>query len=290
MEAGKVIYKLLKDSTDVGDIAGDRIYPEIANQVDAMPLVVYTIESADPSGTKQGTSTLDVVQFDVMCMSTDYAQCMTLGTATRGALDRIGGTISGVPVQSIDFLSQAVDFDYPTDAHVLIQTYRMRLQFTGTVNTYGAIYDAPSYDIIQVGLRPDKLTGGSDMFTFSGSTPVVVPLDLEHLKSTPAMDLLSGGIVNTTLTGYYRITATVTFSADQNNVHPACHIIVETRQLNTIGGTFIHHAGDVSSVCISELTEIDSTSRIMLRVYDADNGSHATSISAVTFAVERVVQ
>lgn len=290
MEAGKVIYKLLKDSADVGNICGDRIYPEVANQVDTMPLCVYTIESADPSGTKQGTSTLDIVQFDVMCMSTDYAQCMDLGTATRGALDRIGGTINGVPVQSIDFQSQAIDFDYPTDAHVLIQTYRMRLQFTGTVNTYGAIYSAPTFDIIAVGLRENRLTGGANVFSFSGSTAVAVPFDLQHLKNTPDMDLHSSGRIDTTLTGYYRLTATVTFSASQSNVHPACYFVVETRQLNTIGATFIHHADDIASVTLTEFTEVDSTSRLWLMVYDADDSSHATTISAISFSAERVVQ
>ena len=282
MEAGKVIYKLLKDSTDVGDIAGDRIYPEIANQVDAMPLVVYTIESADPSGTKQGTSTLDVVQFDVMCMSTDYAQCMTLGTATRSALDRIGGTINGVPVQSIDFLSQAVDFDYPTDAHVLIQTYRMRLQFVGSITTVSQI---PSNTITVTDTNNDPtgavnklvfsdgtvtldgntatitnsgggtweglsyitpaayLNGGSSAVNYTNTAPRAIDFGTRVFDVSTSVQPSSTDAFRVEVTGYYRVTVNATFTSTAARITPIVEIEVDGRAVEGQGFGYIRASG-----------------------------------------------
>ena len=52
METGKAIYYLLKDSTAVGNICADRIYPEIAQQDADVPFIAYTITDTTPSGTK----------------------------------------------------------------------------------------------------------------------------------------------------------------------------------------------------------------------------------------------
>lgn len=291
MEAGKVIYKLLKDSAEVGAICGNRIYPEVARQVETTPLLVYTIESANPSGTKDGTSSLDVVQFDVLCISTDYAQCMDLGTAARGALDRIGGMINGVPVQSIDFQSQAVDFDYTTDAHVIVQTYQMRLQFTGTVNTYGAIFTAPTFDFISVGLSADKLDGGASEYTFSADTPVKVSFDDTQFKAGANMELnTSTGVITTTQNGYYRLSACVTFMSSHTNQQPTMNFRQDTTDLETIGTALIGRADQQHSVTITEFTEVTQSTDFALMVYCLQNTSSTMTISAVTFSVERVVQ
>ena len=291
MQAGKVIYKLLKDSAEVGAICGDKIYPEVAQQTETMPLLVYTIESANPSGTKSGTSSLDVVQFDVLVMSTDYSQCMDLGTAARGALDRIGGMINGVPVQSIDFQSQAVDFDYPTDAHVIVQTYQMRLQFTGTVNSYGAIYTAPTFDFISVGLSADKLDGGSTEFTFSTSTPLKVSFDDTQYKAGANMELnTSTGVITTSQSGYYRVSACVTFMSSHTNQQPTMYVMQDTTALNTLGTALINRSDIQHSLHITEFTEVTGSADFALMVYCLQNTSSTMTISAVTFSVERVVQ
>ena len=85
METGKAIYKLLKDSADVGAICADRIYPELAQQDVDVPFVVYTVTDTTPSGTKNATSKLDTARVELYCVSDDYEQSMDLGIACRTA-------------------------------------------------------------------------------------------------------------------------------------------------------------------------------------------------------------
>ena len=132
METGKAIYKLLKDSADVGAICADRIYPELAQQDADLPFIVYTVTDTTPSATKNATSKLDTARVELYCISGDYEQAMDMGIAVRSALDRQSGTLSGVEVQSIDFDTSDVQFDPDQRVYVLEQTYDVRIQRTGT--------------------------------------------------------------------------------------------------------------------------------------------------------------
>jgi hypothetical protein len=132
METGKAIYKLLKDSSDVGAICADRIYPELAQQDADLPFIVYTVTDTTPSATKNATSKLDTARVELYCISGDYEQAMDMGIAVRSALDRQSGTLSGVEVQSIDFDTSDVQFDPDQRVYVLEQTYDVRIQRTGT--------------------------------------------------------------------------------------------------------------------------------------------------------------
>ena len=96
METGKAIYKLLKDSADVGAICADRIYPELAQQDVDTPFIVYTVTDTTPSGTKNATSKLDTSRVELYCVSDDYTQAMSLGIAVRDELERQRGTIKSV--------------------------------------------------------------------------------------------------------------------------------------------------------------------------------------------------
>jgi len=132
METGKAIYKLLKDSSAVGAICADRIFPEMAQQDAVLPFIVYTVTDTTPAATKNATSKLDTARVELYCVSDDYEVGMNLGIAVRGALDRQSGTLSGVEVQSIDFDTSDVQFDPDQRVYVLEQTYDVRIQRTGT--------------------------------------------------------------------------------------------------------------------------------------------------------------
>ena len=140
METGKAIYYLLKDSSEVGAICADRIYPEIAQQDANVPFVAYTISDTTPSGTKTGSSDLDTARVELYIVSDDYAEAMNLGIAVRTALDRQGGDIgptgSTVAVQSIDFDTSDVDFDQEQGVYITEHTYNMRIQRTGQAGSH----------------------------------------------------------------------------------------------------------------------------------------------------------
>jgi len=292
MEAGKAIYYLLSNSTAVGNICDDRIYPEIAQQTADMPFIIYTIQSANPSGTKTGTSTLDEVQFEVMTFSTNYSECMDLGTAARGALDRVGGVINGVQVQSIDFKTQSVDYDYTTDAHILVQVYDMRLSFVGTAGSYNPINVIATYDAIQVGFTGQQKTGGSSEHVVSGTTAARLPWSVQDIKTSSIFTLApnAAGNVSCNGTGIYKLTACVTFNSEGNNVEPHIYFKVEGRQLETHGTAYIKGGSnnDHSTAVISQIVEITNTERVSVWAYDDANSNEGATIEHGLLLIERM--
>jgi hypothetical protein len=112
MNVGKAIYYLLSNATDVTDICGTRIFPEVAEQESATPLVVYEIINVDPDDTNDGPAKLDEVTVDVVCYADTYDVAADLASVCRVALDRVRGTYNGVNVESIQFTtvdSQVID-------------------------------------------------------------------------------------------------------------------------------------------------------------------------------------
>jgi hypothetical protein len=112
MNVGKAIYYLLSNSTGVTDICGTRIFPEVAEQESATPLVVYEIINVDPDDTNDGPAKLDEVTVDVVCYADTYDVAADLASVCRVALDRVRGTYNGVNIQSIQFTtvdSQVID-------------------------------------------------------------------------------------------------------------------------------------------------------------------------------------
>jgi len=292
MEAGKAIYSLLSNSTAVGNICGDRIYPEIAQQTAQTPFIIYTIQSATPSGSKTGTSTLDEVQFEIITFSEDYAQAMDLGTAARGALDRVGGVINGVQVQSIDFKTQGVDYDFTTNTHMLVQVYDMRIGFTGVAGSYNPINVVATYDAIQVEFTAQQKTGGSGAIVVQGTTPARLPFSVQDIKTSSIFDLASGatGIISVTGTGIYKITACVTFVSDGNNLEPHIFAKIETRELEAHGTAYIKggSSNDHSTAVISQIAEITNTERVSLWAYEHTDDSTGVEIEHATLLIERM--
>ena len=177
METGKAIYKLLKDSADVGAICADRIYPELAQQDVDTPFIVYTVTDTTPSGTKNATSKLDTARVELYCVSDDYEQSMDLGIACRTALDRQSGTVSGVEVQSIDFDTSDVQFDPDQRVYVLEQTYDVRIQRTGTAQVVSQ-FPGNTFTVEEVDGDPsgavNKLVFSNGTVTIDGNTATVV--------------------------------------------------------------------------------------------------------------------
>ena len=176
METGKAIYKLLKDSSDVGAICADRIYPEMAQQDAALPFIVYTVTDTTPAATKNATSKLDTARVELYCVSDDYEQSMNLGIAVRGALDRQSGTLSGVQVQSIDFDTSDVQFDPDQRVYVLEQTYDVRIQRSGTAVAV-ATFPSNSFTVEEVDGSPsgevNKLKVSNGALSIDGTTATI---------------------------------------------------------------------------------------------------------------------
>ncbi len=173
METGKAIYKLLKDSSAVGAICADRIFPEFAQQDADAPFVVYTVTDTQPGDTKSSTSKIDTARVEVYCVGDNYDTLMNLGIAVRGALDRQGGDISGVQVQSISFDTSDVQFDPGQRLYVLEHTYNVRIQRTGTAGAV-TLFPSNTWTIEEVDGGPsgavNKLIVSNATLTINGNT------------------------------------------------------------------------------------------------------------------------
>ena len=145
MNVGKAIYYVLSNATSVTDIAGTRIYPELAEQEAAAPYVVYQIVSVNPDDTNDGPAVIDEVSIDILCVAESYNEAAELATATRAALDRVRGTYNGVNVESIQYDS--------TDSDVQDSPRRYEQTVTLTVRVFrDAAQIATGQDIEQLTL------------------------------------------------------------------------------------------------------------------------------------------
>ena len=219
METGKAIYKLLKDSADVGAICADRIYPELAQQDVDTPFIVYTVTDTTPSGTKNATSKLDTSRVELYCVSDDYTQAMSLGIAVRDALDRQSGTINSVQVQSVDFDTSDVQFDPEQRVYVLEQTYDVRIQRVGTAVSY-TLSPSNSITIEEVDGTPtglaNKLVFSNGTVTINGNTATITSggsLTVKEVDGTPSDTADTIVVPNGTLS-FVGNTATLDLSLD----------------------------------------------------------------------------
>ena len=127
MIVGKAIFDLLFSNTDLRAIVNNGIFPEVAQQDAELPYVVYNISNNEPSDTKREPSKMDTAQVEVNLYSTSYTECIDMATHVRAALDRVTGTYSGVNVQSIQYLSEIIDFDEAQRAYNITSDYDVRV-------------------------------------------------------------------------------------------------------------------------------------------------------------------
>jgi len=102
---GKVIYGRLSTDATVTDICGLSIYPDIAPQNVQYPFIVYTITNSTPVDFKDGQSNLEEINLQVDIYTNNYDTTQTLANNVRNRLDRFVGTVNGIAVQTIKYMS-----------------------------------------------------------------------------------------------------------------------------------------------------------------------------------------
>jgi hypothetical protein len=127
MKAGPALYGILSTDTDVSAIVSTRIYPEIAAQGSALPLVVYKFSGLVPSDTKSGVSTLDEETYNLVAIAASYTDVTNLSEKIRAALDRYTGTVNAVEVQSVEFTGYDVDYDATNEVYAAATEFTLRI-------------------------------------------------------------------------------------------------------------------------------------------------------------------
>jgi hypothetical protein len=120
------IYSILKGVTEITDVVGLQIYPEIAPQGAQMPFIVNSITSIIPETTKDGVSKLDLIEFKIIAFGNDVDELLTLERSTRNALDRFSGIVGGSNIDSINFSGFESGYDNTANVFISETDYKIR--------------------------------------------------------------------------------------------------------------------------------------------------------------------
>ena len=101
----KVIYGRLTTDAAVTGICGLNIFPDIAPQNVQYPFMVYTIVNSLPVDFKDGQSNLEEITLQIDVYTNNYETTQTLANNVRNRLDRFVGTVNGISVQTIKYMS-----------------------------------------------------------------------------------------------------------------------------------------------------------------------------------------
>jgi hypothetical protein len=102
---GKVIYGRLTTDAAITGVCGLKIYPDIAPQNVQYPFLVYTIINSIPYNYKDGQSNLEEINVQIDVYTNNYETTQTLANNVRNRLDRFSGSVNGVSVQTITYIS-----------------------------------------------------------------------------------------------------------------------------------------------------------------------------------------
>jgi hypothetical protein len=102
---GKLIYSRLSTDGSITDYVGTKIYPDITPQNVQYPFVVYTIVNSLPVDFKDGQSNLEEITLQIDVYTQSYDDTQDLSNLIRNRLDRFTGTVEGIDVQTIKYMS-----------------------------------------------------------------------------------------------------------------------------------------------------------------------------------------
>lgn len=102
--------------TALATVAGGRVYPQIAEQEAAMPLVVYRLLSKDPAIKLSGGAGLTNTIVSFECWAETYQGAIDLAEQLRAAID-------ASTLISYEESASGEDYEPPTDYYVEPVTY-----------------------------------------------------------------------------------------------------------------------------------------------------------------------
>ena len=292
MESGKAVYNILTNDSALANIVGAKIYPELAQQDQATPYVVYTVAISEPSGTKQASSSLDEQSVTVYGVSPNYSECMDIGIAVRAALDRNGGAFAGVQVQTIDFDRADVTWDQGAKAYVIEHIYTMRILRVGNATAANLASVTTIYQAKSLLVRSDFLYGGATPQDFNSNTPQAVQFSSEYQSTGTDITLIAGYSLKVAASGWYRISYGVDFVNDTAGGQPTIYAQVESRILPVeasgyLPGSTTPNLGTVG-VNASRIEYLTANDRVKVMGYDRSNLSQSINMNGGYFIVERI--
>jgi hypothetical protein len=127
---GKVITSLLTANTSLlALVPAARIFPYVMNEHTPMPAIIYTIDSLNPTYTKDGWA-VDEIPFSVVSFSKDYAILQDIVIQVRLALEWNEGSFDDVTIKRIYVTGMAEGFNLTESV------FMNRLSFKVEMNSY----------------------------------------------------------------------------------------------------------------------------------------------------------
>lgn len=120
-------YGLLQDII----LPGKRIAPMVNAQSVPAPRITYQVIDTTGSPTKQAASMLDTVLVKISCHAKEYEQAVRILQEVRVLFERYQGTLAGVKVQSVDFVTEHDTYSESADLVGLSHDYNLRLERDG---------------------------------------------------------------------------------------------------------------------------------------------------------------
>jgi len=130
-----VVRAALVASASVSTIVGSRIYPILAPQTAALPLIIWRRSGIDRQHSLAGPIGTPTVSLEMQLLATTYEQARELADRVRAVLDGYGGTLNNTEVKHVYLDQEADDFvqlaggDLPP-VYQVTQTYQIIWQET----------------------------------------------------------------------------------------------------------------------------------------------------------------
>lgn len=130
MKVGLAIHSLLTGDTAVQTLIAGRVYPELAPEGVALPYVVYSVRSNQPSHNKRSTP-VDEAQVEIFSVDDNYGNANDLADKVRAALDRKNVSVSvsegTIDVQSITYDNEVTEVSPDRKVYASVQDYTFRI-------------------------------------------------------------------------------------------------------------------------------------------------------------------
>jgi hypothetical protein len=130
-----VVRAALVASASVSGIVGSRIYPILAPQTAALPLIIWRRSGIERQHSLAGPIGTPTVSLEMQLLATTYEQARELADKVRLVLDGYGGTLNNTEVKHVYLDQEADDFvqlaggDLPP-VYQVTQTYQIIWQET----------------------------------------------------------------------------------------------------------------------------------------------------------------
>jgi hypothetical protein len=127
MELPKAIYAILSLDAELVALTGNRIYPVVAQQREAYPILTYQIIANTPNDTKSGASTVDQVRVQFNCWAEDQDSANNMDTKLRAAIDRYPHvTVEDLHLDGIRYIDTTENFEDEVKKFVVMSDYYIR--------------------------------------------------------------------------------------------------------------------------------------------------------------------